>query len=225
MSDTKKLLYNIRFYIAQVVDPSGTGKWPAKQWIVSGYSASNSLDNHLFPEDALENDVLILSNRNRYLYKGAVEGQGFLFQSHPWSDQTEDEYYILSSDTGLLFRESTCLKLLQHGSASLGIPEQLVQFINEKAKIQLEEKIRDDASKKYGTIGSVCMTKMWVGNTVSGKTGEYSFDISAAEFTEILSVNADALGTTSTLESVSTTTVTGTTVIPNSTVYLHVVGK
>lgn len=225
MSDTKKLLYNMRFYIAQVANPSGTGTWPAKQWIVSGYSASNSLDNHLFPEDTLENDVLILSNRNRYLYKGVVEGQGFLFQSHPWSDQTEDEYSILTNDTGLLFRESADLKLLQHGSTTLGVPEQLVQFINEKSKIQLEKKIRDDASQKYGTSGSVCMTKMWVGNRISGEDGVYSFDISAAGFSEILSVNADALGTTSTLTSVSTSTVTGTTVIPNSTVYLHVVGK
>lgn len=214
----------MRFTVAQVVNPVGTGTWPAKQWIVSGYSASNSLDNHRFPEDTLENDVLILSNRNRYLFKGSVEG-GFLFQSHPWDDETEADYTILSPDTGILFRESADLKLFQHGSASLGLPEQLVQFIDQKSKFQLEKTLCDNASKVYGISGHVCMSKMWVGNVISNGSGNYSFDISAAGFTEILSVNADALGTTSTLATVSTSSVTGTTVLPNSTVYLHVVGK
>jgi hypothetical protein len=224
MNDTKKLLYNMRFTIAQVVSPMGIGTWPAKQWIVSGYSASNSLDNHRFPEDALENDVLILSNRNRYLYKGKVK-EGFIFQSHPWSDETEDEYTILGADTGILFRESADLKLFQHGSSSLGLPEHLVQFIDQKSKYQLEQTICNNVSKVYGILGHVCMSKMWIGNTVSDNFGNYSFDISSAEFTDVLGVNVDAIKTTSTLESVSTTSVTGTTVLPTSTVYLHVVGK
>lgn len=214
----------MRFTVAQVVSPVGTGTWPAKQWIVSGYSASNSLDNHRFPEDVLENDVLILSNRNRYLFKGAVEGQGFLFQSHPWDDETDADYTILSPDTGILFRESADLKLFQHGSASLGLPEQLVQFIDQKSKFQLEKTVCN-TSCIFGVSGMVCMSKMWIGNVVSDGSGNYSFDISSAGFMTILSVNADALGSTSTLATVSTSSVTGTTVLPNSTVYLHVVGK
>ncbi len=82
--------------------------------------------------------------------------------------------------------------------------------------------------------------KMWVGYVVSNENGVFVCNIRNAGLVVILSCNATAIGTTTTLTSFSKltstvpgtplysyliSTVTGTTLIPNSTVYLHIVGK
>lgn len=119
-----------------------SGSWPNRVFLASAIQFIDNLDNRGLL-DAQEGDILIDANRNRFIYGGFnTSPPGLIFIEDPWDDLVgliTAPYSLPDEDDNFLFRLTPNCRLFQHGRVSLGIKEELVEYLSQKANYQLEE--------------------------------------------------------------------------------------
>lgn len=140
-SDNKTLLFNGRLNISTRSLESGT--WPNRIFRISAYIFSDNLDGRSI-SDIEAGDILIDSSRNRFIFD-SFDGSDLLFHEDAWDDQLTEftgassPYTLPETGANFLFRQTTNSNLFQHGRTTLGISDQIVGYLSQKANYQVEE--------------------------------------------------------------------------------------
>jgi hypothetical protein len=141
-SENRVLIFNGQFNISAVSTLSGT--WPNRIFNVSSFSFNDNLDSRSLG-DAEVGDIVIDSSRHRFIYQGLMGGPfGVRLLEDPWDDidiSGGPVYTNPQVGVTFIFRQTPNCDLYQHGRTTLGIPEQIVEYLSQKANYQIEERL------------------------------------------------------------------------------------
>ena len=142
-SEVKSLYFNGIFTINSLNTTSGTGSWPNREWIVTSFFFNDNLDTSNLG-NANPGDYLIDTDRNRFIYQGLVftPVAGIGLAELPWDDQVMSITPLYTNPLlgkTFLFQLVPNCELYQHGRENLEIPEEIVEYLSQKANYQIEE--------------------------------------------------------------------------------------
>lgn len=146
-SENKSLIFNGALNILTLSPESGT--WPNREWTITSLIFDDNLDSRGFVANAQPGDIFIDSSRNRFefvSFTGPTGSDMTIIREAPWADVIANspitpDYVSPEVGVGLFARQTPNCDLYQHGRQNLGIPEQIVEYLSQKANYQIEEEL------------------------------------------------------------------------------------